>query len=57
MNESVTIPEIAQTVPPKEPSPSVWETICRCLLVVLGIFLGLVVGVIVAAAAGWFSIC
>lgn len=54
MTESVTIPEIAQTAPPKKLTGG--EVILRSFVLLLGIFLGLVVAFIVALATGWLQI-
>ncbi len=54
MTESVSVPKTAQVDPHKNISG--WESFLRCVVLLLGIFLGLVVAVVIAAAIGWFQI-
>ena len=54
MTESVSVPNNAQMEPEKQNSG--WEYALRCLVLLLGLFLGLVVAVMIAAVLGWFQI-
>lgn len=54
MIESVSIPKTAQADPVQKITP--WETFWRCLVLLLGIFLGLIAAFVIAAAVGWLRI-
>jgi hypothetical protein len=54
MTESVSIAKTARVDPDKKVSGL--EIVLRCVLCLLGIFLGVVVAFMIAAAIGWFRI-
>jgi hypothetical protein len=54
MTESVSVPKNEQVDPYKHISG--WETVLRCVVLLFGILLGLVVAVMIAGAIGWFRI-
>jgi heme/copper-type cytochrome/quinol oxidase subunit 2 len=55
MTDSVSTPETAQAEPQKPVSE--WEIIFRTLVILVGIFLGVVVALFIALSTGWIQIC